>query len=107
MAIPNFRCLWNPYQCLPKPPVCDYAHGLMRQKKQFIFDVQVNSVNPLVPCKFNRERCLSFEDCCSVCQFCIYPLDCILIILWCDTQNRNTALHRDIVDSTGCRALNL
>jgi len=45
MAIPNFRCLWNPYQCLPNPPV--------------------NSLNPLVPCKFNRERCLSFEDCCS------------------------------------------
>ena len=29
MAVPNFRCLWNPYQCLPNPPVCDYMFHCM------------------------------------------------------------------------------
>merc|ERR1719242_1494572 len=44
-AVPNYRCLWNPYQCLPNPPV--------------------NSLNPYSPCRFAGQRCLSFVDCCS------------------------------------------
>lgn len=29
MAVANFRCLWNPYQCLPNPPVCCYGIALL------------------------------------------------------------------------------
>lgn len=44
-AVPNYRCLWNPWQCLPDPPV--------------------NSIDPATPCKFENERCGSFSECCS------------------------------------------
>lgn len=48
-AVENGRCLWNPDQCLPDPPV--------------------NSLDPTQACRFRDDPCSSGADCCSeVCR---------------------------------------
>lgn len=48
-TVENGRCVWNPDQCLPDPPV--------------------NSLDPTQGCRFRDDPCSSGADCCSeVCR---------------------------------------